>query len=71
MTAIDWALTAGIDDVGMGLLFGLYDWRFEVLALLQHVRHLEKSFGIGPHTLSVPRIEPTLARKWPQIRHTR
>ncbi|MFZ2446458.1 MAG: [FeFe] hydrogenase H-cluster radical SAM maturase HydG [Syntrophobacteraceae bacterium] len=59
LKAIDLALTAGIDDVGMGLLFGLYDWRFEVLALLQHVRHLEKTFGIGPHTLSVPRIEPT------------
>ncbi|MEM5788261.1 MAG: [FeFe] hydrogenase H-cluster radical SAM maturase HydG, partial [Syntrophobacteraceae bacterium] len=49
----------GIDDVGMGVLFGLYDWRFEILALMQHVQHLENRFGIGPHTISVPRIEPT------------
>jgi 2-iminoacetate synthase len=51
-------MTAGIDDVGIGVLFGLFDWRFEVLALLQHIRHLEARFGVGPHTLSVPRLEP-------------
>ena len=38
--------------------FGLYDWKFEVLALLQHIRHLEQTFGVGPHTISVPRMEP-------------
>lgn len=59
ITAFDRALNAGIDDVGMGVLFGLYDWRFEILALMQHVQHLENRFGIGPHTISVPRIEPT------------
>jgi 2-iminoacetate synthase len=52
------ALEGGIDDVGIGVLFGLYDFRFEVLGLLQHVRHLEKVYGLGPHTISVPRLEP-------------
>ena len=56
--AMDRAMTAGIDDVGIGVLFGLFDWRFELLALMQHVRHLEREFGVGPHTLSVPRLEP-------------
>jgi 2-iminoacetate synthase len=58
VSALDRAMTAGIDDVGIGVLFGLYDWKFEVLAMLQHIRHLEKHFGVGPHTISVPRIEP-------------
>lgn len=57
-TAMDRAMKAGIDDVGMGVLFGLYDWRFEILALLQHITHLESNFGVGCHTISVPRIEP-------------
>lgn len=52
------ALEAGIDDVGIGALFGLYDWRFEVLGLLAHAIELEAKFGIGPHTISFPRIEP-------------
>lgn len=56
--APDRAITAGIDDVGIGVLFGLADWRFEILALLQHIAHLNKLFGIGPHTISVPRLEP-------------
>lgn len=56
--AVGRAMEAGIDDVGIGVLFGLFDWRFEVLALLQHIRHLEARFGCGPHTLSVPRLEP-------------
>ncbi len=58
ITAIDRAMQAGIDDVGIGVLFGLADWRFEILALMQHIRHLEKTFGVGPHTISVPRLEP-------------
>ena len=57
-TAPDRAMAAGIDDVGVGILFGLADWRFELLALLQHIRHLEAEFGVGPHTISVPRLEP-------------
>jgi len=58
INAPDRAVEAGIDDIGIGPLFGLYDWKFEVLALLQHVRHLEARFNVGPHTLSMPRIEP-------------
>ena len=53
-------MEAGIDDVGIGVLFGLFDWRFEVLALMQHIRHLERTFGVGPHTISVPRLEPAV-----------
>jgi 2-iminoacetate synthase len=52
------AMKAGIDDVGVGVLFGLYDWKFEVLAMLQHIKYLETTFGCGPHTISVPRLEP-------------
>ena len=59
-TAFDRAMEAGIDDVGMGVLFGLYDWRFEILSMMQHVRHLEERFGVGPHTISFPRIEPAV-----------
>jgi 2-iminoacetate synthase len=53
-------MTVGIDDVGIGILFGLFDYRFELLALMQHIRHLEARFGVGPHTISVPRLEPAL-----------
>ncbi|MBP7126573.1 [FeFe] hydrogenase H-cluster radical SAM maturase HydG [Myxococcota bacterium] len=60
VTVMDRAMEAGIDDVGVGILFGLFDWRFEVLALMQHVRHLEARFGVGPHTISVPRLEPAI-----------
>lgn len=60
LTAMDRAFAAGIDDVGIGVLFGLADWRFELLALHQHIRHLEKRFGVGPHTISVPRLEPAI-----------
>ena len=59
-TAFDRAMEAGIDDVGMGVLFGLYDWRFEILSMMQNIRHLEERFGVGPHTISFPRIEPAV-----------
>ena len=52
------AMEAGIDDVGIGVLFGLFDYRFEILALMQHISELEAKFGVGPHTISVPRLEP-------------
>ena len=52
------AMEAGVDDVGIGALFGLYDWKFEVMALLCHAIELEDKFGIGPHTISFPRLEP-------------
>ena len=58
VTAMDRAIQSGIDDVGIGVLFGLCDWRFEILAMMQHIGHLESRFGIGPHTISVPRLEP-------------
>jgi len=51
-------MEAGVDDVGLGALFGLYDWKFEVMGLLHHALELENVFGIGPHTISFPRIEP-------------
>ncbi|WP_027186282.1 [FeFe] hydrogenase H-cluster radical SAM maturase HydG [Desulfovibrio inopinatus] len=54
------AMEAGIDDVGMGTLLGLYDYRFDTLALLAHAAELEKHFGVGPHTISFPRLEPAL-----------
>lgn len=49
------AFEAGIDDIGIGVLFGLYDWKFEVLSLFSHAQYLDRKFGIGPHTISVPR----------------
>ena len=58
--AMDRAIQAGIDDVGIGALFGLTDYKFETLALLQHAFYLEKIYGTGPHTVSVPRLEPAL-----------
>ncbi|PIR65660.1 MAG: [FeFe] hydrogenase H-cluster radical SAM maturase HydG [Candidatus Omnitrophica bacterium CG12_big_fil_rev_8_21_14_0_65_43_15] len=52
------AFKAGIDDFGIGVLFGLYDWRFEVLSLVSHAQYLDKNLGVGPHTISVPRFRP-------------
>ncbi len=57
---LDRAMLAGIDDLGIGALMGLYDWRFEVMGLLCHTIHLEDRFGVGPHTISFPRIEPAI-----------
>ena len=57
--ALHRAQEAGVDDVAIGALFGLYDWKFEVLGLLYHTIDLEKRFdGVGPHTISFPRLEP-------------
>ena len=56
LTAHDRALEAGIDDRGLGVLFGLYDWKFEVLGLIAHAEHMDKVGGVGPHTISVPRL---------------
>jgi 2-iminoacetate synthase len=57
LTSLDRAQEAGIDDVGIGALFGLYDWRFEVLGLVRHTNHLEACYKVGPHTISFPRIQ--------------
>jgi 2-iminoacetate synthase len=55
------AMEAGVDDVGIGALFGLYDWKFEVMGLLLHTIDLEKKFGgVGPHTISFPRLQPAV-----------
>ncbi len=68
LSAFDRAMQAGIDDVGLGALFGLYDWRFEVLGLVRHALHLQECFGVGPHTISFPRLQPasgvTLDPRW-------
>jgi 2-iminoacetate synthase len=68
LTALDRAQEAGIDDVGIGALFGLYDWRFELLALIRHVNHFEACYNVGPHTISFPRIkdasEYDIVDKW-------
>ncbi len=58
LDGLDRAYEAGCDDVGIGALFGLHDWRFEVLGLVTHARHLVDRFGCGPHTISFPRIRP-------------
>lgn len=57
-TVMDRAMEAGIDDVGLGVLFGLADWKFDLMSLIKHTEYLEGKFGCGAHTISVPRIEP-------------
>jgi 2-iminoacetate synthase len=57
ITALDRAQEAEIDDVGIGALFGLHDWRFEVLGLIRHVNHFEAVYNVGPHTISFPRLK--------------
>ena len=57
LNSMDRAYEGGIDDVGIGALFGLYDWRFEVLGLVSHSLYLQKKYGVGPHTISFPRIQ--------------
>ncbi|MFH0888889.1 MAG: [FeFe] hydrogenase H-cluster radical SAM maturase HydG [Planctomycetota bacterium] len=65
ITAHERAFKAGLDDVGIGALFGLYDWRFEVLGLVVHAQYLDNKYDVGPHTISVPRIcsAPSVAYK--------
>lgn len=56
LTAMDRAMEGGIDDVGIAALLGLYDYKFEVMGIMMHRDHLEEKYGVGPHTISVPRI---------------
>ena len=63
---LDRAMKAGIDDLGIGALMGLYNWKFEVMGLLYHTIHLEETFGVGPHTISFPRIEPAVGTEFTQ-----
>ncbi len=68
--AHDRAMTGGINDVGLGVLYGLYDWKYDTVAMMMNAEHLEAAFGVGPHTLSVPRIraaEGVDASKFPYI----
>jgi 2-iminoacetate synthase len=58
LDALSRAMEAGLDDVGIGALFGLYDWRFEVLGLVRHALFLQEFYGVGPHTISFPRLRP-------------
>jgi 2-iminoacetate synthase len=60
LTAQDRAMQGGIDDVGIGALFGLHDYKYEVMGMLYHAMHLDSTYGVGPHTISVPRLEPAL-----------
>ncbi len=65
------AMDAGIDDVGIGVLFGLYDWRFELMAVIRHTQELEQKMGVGAHTISFPRLVPALnsiiTPDWPYL----
>ena len=61
LTALDRAQEAGQDDVGIGALFGLYDWRFDLLGLVRHTNHLEACYNVGPHTISFPRLKDAAA----------
>jgi 2-iminoacetate synthase len=67
--ALHRAMEAGIDDVAMGALLGLADWRYELLAMIMHTRDLERLFGIGVHTVSVPRIEPAENTDFAWLKH--
>jgi 2-iminoacetate synthase len=66
ITAHNRAFEAGIDDIGLGTLFGLYDWQFEVLSLVTHAQYLDRQYGVGPHTISVPRFQPAETVNWPK-----
>jgi 2-iminoacetate synthase len=63
LSVMDRAIEAGFEDIGMGVLLGLYDWHWDVAALIAHCRRLIKKYGFGPHTLSVPRVQPALGSK--------
>ncbi|NLX22469.1 MAG: [FeFe] hydrogenase H-cluster radical SAM maturase HydG [Phycisphaerae bacterium] len=65
LDALSRAMEAGIDDVGIGALFGLHDWRFEVLGLVSHALHLQERYGVGPHTISFPRLRPAAGVELP------
>lgn len=60
LLTMDRAMKGGLDDVGIGVLFGLYDYRFEMLGMLMHSVHLEKNYGAGPHTISMPRLRSAM-----------
>lgn len=65
LDAMDRAFMGGCDDMGIGALFGLYDWRFEVLGLVAHALHLQACYNVGPHTISFPRLQPAYGTHLP------
>lgn len=67
--AMDRAMQAGIDDVGIGPLYGLYDYKYETVALLMHAEHLEATYGVGPHTISIPRLLPATGVDYDNFPH--
>jgi len=67
--ALHRSMDAGIDDVAVGVLFGLADWKFEVMGLVAHSADLEKRYGIGPHSVSVPRLEPAEGTDFSWVKH--
>lgn len=69
LTAFDRAMQGGLDDVGAGVLFGLADYRFEVLALMMHNAHLEREYGVGFHTISVPRLKKAVGMDLSEFPH--
>ena len=69
LTAICRAIHAGIDDFGIGVLLGLYDYKFDVLASLMHADYLDQTYQIGPHTVSIPRLKPALGSVLNELPH--
>jgi 2-iminoacetate synthase len=69
LSVMDRAIEAGFEDVGMGVLLGLYDWRWDIWALIAHSHRLIKKYGFGPHTLSVPRVQPAEGSKLKKIKY--
>jgi 2-iminoacetate synthase len=62
-------MEAGIDDVAIGTLFGLSNWKFDVMGMVAHARDLERNFGLGPHTVSVPRLEPAVGTEFDWVKN--
>ncbi len=67
--AMDRAMQGGIDDVGIGVLYGLYDYKYDTVAMLMHAEHLEATYGVGPHTISVPRLKKAGGMELNQFEH--
>ncbi len=67
-SAMDRAMRAGIDDVGLGVLYGLADWRFDTLALMSHIRHLEDRFGVAATPSACRASSPQWVQRWPAVR---
>ena len=69
IVALDQAFEAGIDDLGIGILLGLYDYKYDVLASLLHAKYLETKYNVGPHTISIPRLRPAVGAALKEAPH--